>query len=250
MGCEVAVPGQQSGVGLQRPGEFLLVGGAGCRPADCVGDHFLLDLRVQFGDQAADHRDGIASVGVRALAASRPPGSVAGSDPAGVSAGGAGLGLGAAVPAVPVLAAALEGAHRSAALGATRRRDGLGSSLSQGDEQVADGPGCRRAAVGQHAGMLRWMSCERRDFARPPATPATTERIRSGSSSRSTAATRSTISPTGSEAARSGCPDAVTTARLRGCGPAWAAGHRRRFQRQQPSVSGMLIGHPLPPRAR
>lgn len=77
MGCEVAVPGQQGGVGFQGPGEFLLVGEAGRRPADRVSDHFLSGLRVQFGDQGVDHRGGVASVGVRALAASRPPGPVA-----------------------------------------------------------------------------------------------------------------------------------------------------------------------------
>jgi hypothetical protein len=77
VGCEVAVPGQQGGVGFQDPGEFLLVGGAGCRPADRIGDHFLPGLRVQFGDQGTDHREGVASVGFRALVASWSPGSVA-----------------------------------------------------------------------------------------------------------------------------------------------------------------------------
>lgn len=160
VGCEVAVPGQQGGVGFQGPGEFLLVGGTGRRPADRVGDHFPPCVRIQFGDQGADHRDGVASVGVRALGASGSPGPVPRSDPAGVSAGSTRLGLWSAVSAVPVLAAALEGSQLSAAFGAARRRDRLGSGLTQGDEQVTGGSGRRRAAVGKHAGMLGQMRCE------------------------------------------------------------------------------------------
>ncbi|WP_441248163.1 hypothetical protein [Kitasatospora sp. McL0602] len=76
VGREVAVAGQQGGVGFQSPGEFLLVRGTGCRSADRVSDHFLPGLLIQFGDQGADHRDGVASVGVGALAASWLPGPV------------------------------------------------------------------------------------------------------------------------------------------------------------------------------
>jgi hypothetical protein len=68
---EVAVAGQQAGVGFQCPGEFLLVREARRRLAERRGDQLLPGVRVQFGDQCVDHRDGVASVGVRALLASR-----------------------------------------------------------------------------------------------------------------------------------------------------------------------------------
>jgi hypothetical protein len=77
VGCEVAVAGQQSWVGFQGPGKFPLVGGTRCRSMDRLGDRLPFGLRIQFSDQGADYCDGVTSVVVRALAASRPPGPVA-----------------------------------------------------------------------------------------------------------------------------------------------------------------------------
>ena len=98
--------------------------------------------------------------------------------------------------------------------------------LGAGERPSVSTPGCSARC-----------EARRRDFARPPATLMTTARIRSVSRRGSTAAIRSTITPTGSARARSRCPGAVTAARRRGCGPAWAAGRRPRTHHQLPSSS-------------
>ena len=140
--------------------------------------------------------------------------------------------------AVPVLAAALQGAQRLAALGADTAARPPGAGLAQGDAAGRRPPGApgnarRRArrALGQgrrQAPRLRPAARDGGDHGRGSAR---------GASAGSTAATRSTINPIGSETARSACSGAVTAARRRGCGPAWAADPRRRPRRRPPSLS-------------
>ena len=115
-------------------------------------------MRVQPGDEAVNHGDRVAAVRLRALGASRLPGPVPGEDRPGLPARGARFGPLLAGRAVPVLAAALEGPQLLAALRAARRRDRPRAGLAQRHEQVADGPGRRGAAVGQHCGT----SCQSR----------------------------------------------------------------------------------------
>lgn len=79
-GGKVPVAGQQGGVGFQSPGQFLLVGGSGHRPADRVGDEVGVHVRIQAADHTVDNGEGIATVGVRALRASRLAGPVPGGD--------------------------------------------------------------------------------------------------------------------------------------------------------------------------
>lgn len=148
-GGKVPVAGQQGGGGFQSPGQFLLVGGSGHRPADRVGDEAGVHVRIQVADHTVNNGEGIATVGVRALRASRLAGPVPGGDATVLPASGAIDIDGSADSAIPVLAAALERAQMFAALGADRRRDHLGPGLAQGDEQVTEGPRRWGSAVAQ-----------------------------------------------------------------------------------------------------
>ena len=149
---QIALPGQQPGVVLQGPDHSLaIVGTVGCRPAEGFGDRVTVGARGDRGDQFVDDGDGITVVVVGTHRTAWQALAVPETDASDVSAGGA---LGASPdrrPAVPVLAPALEGSQRLAALGADRRRDRRGAGLAELDEQIADGPGRRGPAVGQDA---------------------------------------------------------------------------------------------------
>ncbi len=153
---QIALSGQQAGVFLQGPDQPLPVGGTlGCCPAEGFGDHIAVGARGDQGDQPVDDRGGVTVVGVGTHLAARQALAVPEADASDVAAGGALGGLLSADRAVPVLALALEGSQRLAALGAGRRRDRRGAGLAELDEQVTDGPGCRGPAVGQDCGPHR-----------------------------------------------------------------------------------------------
>ena len=95
--------------------------------------------------------------------------------------------------------------------GETVRAPAFRNAMSR--SPTARGAGDRPSA--STAGCSARAAARRRDFARPPATPVTAARTWPCSSRCSTAVTRSTISPTGSETARPTCPAAVTAVRHR-----------------------------------
>jgi len=82
-----------------------------------------------------------------AVGLSRP---IAQRDRARVAADGARHGLGTVHPAVPVLASALEGPQRLAALGADRRRDVHRAGVAQRGQQLPDRLRRGRAAIGEN----------------------------------------------------------------------------------------------------
>ena len=93
------------------------------------------------------------------------------------------------------------------------------------------------------AGRSARAEARRRALARPPVTAVTTARICSGDSRGSAAATKSVISPTGSDTTRR----PLTLAPDRECGPAWDADRRCRPRRRPLSSSGCLPPRPARP---
>ncbi|GAA4251661.1 hypothetical protein GCM10022255_045160 [Dactylosporangium darangshiense] len=152
-GCFGAGAGQQVGPVLQRPAKLLALPRPAHRGDDRGGDHVGRQSRVDAGDDA-DHRVGrVLAVG-SAGDASWPAVAVAGVHSSDRAAAGAGFLDRAADIAVPVLAAALQGAQLFSALGADGCRHGAGTGPAQGDEQVADRSRRWRAAVDQQRRLV------------------------------------------------------------------------------------------------
>jgi hypothetical protein len=117
---EVAIPGDQTGLGFQRPGQSPLVGRSRRATPYRRGDGVGVGVRVEFDDHLVDYREWVALVWVWALGAAWLPTAVSRGNGSGVPAGGARFGVLVADRAVPVLAAALERSQVFAALGAAR----------------------------------------------------------------------------------------------------------------------------------
>ena len=77
-GGEVACPGEQGGVVLQRPGEALLVRGPGRHFPHRRRDQLGVDVGLEGGDPLTDQADRVTAVPVRATPAPRSPGTVPG----------------------------------------------------------------------------------------------------------------------------------------------------------------------------
>src|SRR6202044_2957437 len=118
--------------------------------------------------------------------------------------------------------------HRAQHGGETASAPALRSAISR--SPTTRGAGDLPSA--STAGRPARAEARRRDLARPPATAVTATLTCSRVSRCSAAATRSVISPTGSDTARSGCPGPVTAVPRRERVPAWAADHPRWLQRR------------------
>ena len=116
--CSMSVTGEQRGIGLDGPGQFLLVSALPTRPVDYVGDGVIADAGIDFGDNGVDHRDRVTVIDVRALSASRMPLTVDDLYPFDLTAASTWCPSLFARTAIPVLASAGEGPQGLAAGGA------------------------------------------------------------------------------------------------------------------------------------
>ena len=114
----MSVTGEQRGIGLDGPGQFLLVSALPTRPVDYVGDRVVADAGIDFGDNGVDHRDRVTVIDVRALSASRMPLTVDDLHPLDLTAASTRCPSLFARTAIPVLASAGEGPQGLAAGGA------------------------------------------------------------------------------------------------------------------------------------
>ena len=78
----MSVTGEQRGIGLDGPGQFLLVSALPTRPDDYVRDRVVADAGIDFSDNGVDHCDRVTVIDVRALSASRMPLTVDDASPA------------------------------------------------------------------------------------------------------------------------------------------------------------------------
>ena len=114
----MSVTGEQRGIGLDGPGQFLLVSALPTRPFDYVGDGVIADAGIDFGDNGVDHRDRVTVIDVRALSASRMALTVDDLHPLDLTAASTRCPSLFARTAIPVLASAGEGPQGLAAGGA------------------------------------------------------------------------------------------------------------------------------------
>ena len=154
--CSRAGSGEQPGVILQRPRQTAALPGAGRGSMHGGHDRPGQDIGIDHGDDPGHDRSGvpIAALGLagRATRSSRP---VADADRPAEPAARAWFRSGAAGPAVPVLAAALQGAQLLAAPGADRRRDSHGTGPAQRDQQIPGHPGRRGTPVGEQRRLVQ-----------------------------------------------------------------------------------------------
>ena len=143
------VPGQQPGVVLDGPGQLPQLGWPGEHPAGRRGDLFRGQSGVCHGGHRGENHERIPVVAAGAPAAARLALPVKRGDDPLPAAGGAQPLPQPADRAIPVLAAALQGAQVPAASGAGRRGDHRGAGDAQRDQQVPGDPGRRRAAIGK-----------------------------------------------------------------------------------------------------
>jgi hypothetical protein len=151
-----AVTDQQSGVVLDDPGEPTQAPRAGEHPSRRTGRDLGRQCRFQPRDHRGENRDRVPVLVVGALLAARSALPVHGRGELHLAAAGTALRLGSRTHrAVPVLAAALQGAQVFAALGADRRRQPRRARSAQRDEQIPDRAWCRGAPVDQHLGVVQ-----------------------------------------------------------------------------------------------
>lgn len=112
--CSMSVTGEQRGIGLDGPGQFLLVSALPTRPVD----HVVADAGTELGDNGVDHRDRVTVIDVHALSASRMPLTVDDLYPFDLTAASTRCPSLFARTAIPVLASAGEGPQGLAAGGA------------------------------------------------------------------------------------------------------------------------------------
>lgn len=116
--CSMSVTGEQRGIGLDGPGQFLLVSALPTRPDDYVGDRVVADAGIDFGYNGVDHCDRVTVIDVRALSASRMPLTVDDLHPLDLTAASTRCPSLFARTAIPVLASAGEAPQGLAACGA------------------------------------------------------------------------------------------------------------------------------------
>ena len=116
--CSMSVTGEQRGIGLDGPGQFLLVSALPTGPFDYVGDGVIADTGIDFGDNGVDHSDRVTVIDLRALSASRMALTVDDLHPLDLTAASTRCPSLFARTAIPVLASAGEGPQGLAAGGA------------------------------------------------------------------------------------------------------------------------------------
>ena len=134
--------GQQFGAVLHGPGQLVPPTLPG-RDTDRGGHRGRVQHGIDRGDDPAQDLHRVDAVLRSAGSAQRSSSAVPASDATGLPAPHARFQPGTADPAVPMLAAALQGAQRLPAVGADRRRDRHRPGPAQRDQQIPDRPGRR-----------------------------------------------------------------------------------------------------------
>ena len=119
--CSMSVTGEQRGIGLDGPGQFLLVSALPTRPDDDVSDRVVADAGIDLSNNGVDHCDRVTVIDVRALSASWLSLTVDDLHPLDLPAASTQCPSVFARVAIPVLASAGEGPQGLAAGGAARR---------------------------------------------------------------------------------------------------------------------------------
>ena len=153
--CSRAGPGEQPGVILQCPRQPAELPGPGRGGAGRGAHGRGADAGIYRGDNLEQDLHRVEVVIVPAARTARPSLAVADADRPAESAACAWFRFRAADPAVPVLAAALQGAQLLAAPGADWRRDDHGTGLAQRDQQIPGHARRRGAPVGEQRRLVQ-----------------------------------------------------------------------------------------------